>query len=336
MNEYNDHMSIENTWNSTLSEIFGEISQCHDVMVRRRERVKTQHDAFESYTVSVLDETSQETKLSVETRAALHAVFRKFSYDSGEIAVLNELDCKDSVEALFEMANMKQELESGEIASVEVFERAVLCAAKADKLPFHSNVRSILRDLCIDGDMRLLTSSSVKKNKTQYQQDLLDDVKNLRDRIQEMKKITTKLSWSELYRKHTFHLTADVVCEIGTERPEMLAHLDPKNLSEKDKTYLSKKMPWITNCKTMSLEDLRPGSSVLCLYGNLWYVVKYISTQTLKTQTIKTQTIKTQVLGRVRQDERQASVLTVSSGQERTYDVSTVEGYFDCRSKGLR
>ena len=102
--------------------------------------------------MSVLDETSQETKLCRDQSCA-HAVFRKFSYDSGEIAVLNELDCKDSVEALFEMANMKQELESGEIASVEVFERAVLCAAKADKLPFHSNVRSILRDLCIDGDM---------------------------------------------------------------------------------------------------------------------------------------------------------------------------------------
>ena len=91
-----------NTWNSTLSEIFGEISQCHDIMVRRRERLKIEHDAFESYTVSVLDETSQETKLSVETRAALHAVFRKFfvKNDSGEIAVLNDFDCKDSFEAL--------------------------------------------------------------------------------------------------------------------------------------------------------------------------------------------------------------------------------------------
>ena len=293
MNEYNEHMSIENTWNSTLSEIFGEISQCHNIMVRQRERVMTQHDAFESYTVPVLDESSEDIKLSVETRAALHAVFRKFvKNDSGEIVVLNDLDCKDSVVALFEMANMKQELESGEIASVEVFERAVLCAAKSDKLPFHSNVRSILRGLCIDGDMRLLTSStsSVKKSKTQYQQDLLDDVKNLRDRIQEMDKITTKLSWSELYRKHTFHLTADVVCEIGTERPEMLAHLDPKNLSEKDKTYLSKKMPWITNCKTMSLEDLRPGSSVLCLYGNLWYVFfarqSYINKSNSQTKTL--------------------------------------------------
>ena len=129
--------------------------------------------------------------------------------------------------------------------------------------------------------------------------------------------------------KHTFHLTADVVCEIGTERPEMLAHLDPKNLSEKDKTYLSKKMPWITNCKTMSLEDLRPGSSVLCLYGNLWYVEKYVFQHKLSKHKLSKHRYWAEYVKM--KDKRVCLQCRVD---ERTYDVSTIEGYFDCRSKG--